>query len=84
MNPSWWTAVGALVVLGTQAIVFFRWIARRMRDDDIARAFLKDLATVHLPHLYGSMQKLAEVQGVELDPQPLVQFVAFNGGRKAS
>lgn len=84
MDANSWAAIGVLVTLGAQGVVFLRWMARRMRDDDISRMFVKDMATNHLPHIYHALQRLARKQGVELEEPPLVQFVAFNGRKKAS
>ena len=50
-----------------------------MRNDEIARAFIHDVATNHLPHIYNALQKIAAGQGIELDETPLVRFVDLNG-----
>lgn len=76
MNPGWITASA---VLGVQAVVFFRWIYRRMRNDEIARAFVRDVATNHLPHIYGALRQIAEANGVKLEEPPLVRFIDLNG-----
>jgi len=52
-----------------------------MRNDEIARAFVRDIATNHLPHIYNALQKIAAQQGIELDETPLVRFVDLNGHR---
>ena len=52
-----------------------------MRNDEIARAFIRDIATNHLPHIYNALQKIAAGQGIELDETPLVRFVDLNGHR---
>lgn len=79
MNPAW---ISALVVVGTQAVVFFKWLHRRMRDDEINRAFVRDVATNHLPHLYSAMKQLAEAQGIELTEPPAVKWLELNGHRQ--
>ena len=50
-----------------------------MRDEEIVRAFVRDIATNHLPHIYNALQKIAAHQGIELDETPLVRFVDLNG-----
>ena len=64
-----------LVPVLVQFVVFLRWLHRRMRNDEITRAFVRDIATNHLPHIYNALQKIAMQQGIELDETPLVQFV---------
>ncbi len=54
-----------------------------MRNDEIARAFIRDIATNHLPHIYNALQKIAAQQGIELDETPLVRFVDLNGRHRS-
>ena len=70
-------AIAAPVLL--QFAIFLRWLHRRMRNDEITRAFVRDIATNHLPHIYNALQKIATQQGITLDETPLVQFVDLNG-----
>ena len=72
------------VPVAVQFVVFLRWLHRRMRNDEITRAFVRDIATNHLPHIYNALQKIAAEQGIELDETPLVQFVDLGGTRKRS
>jgi hypothetical protein len=76
---AWLTAV---VPVAVQFIVFLRWLHRRMRNDEITRAFVRDIATNHLPHIYNALQKIAALQGIDLDETPLVQFVDLNHRHK--
>ncbi len=71
----------ALVPIVVQFALFLRWLHRRMRDDEIARAFVRDVAVNHLPHIYNALQKIAAAQGIELDETPLVRFLDLNGHR---
>jgi len=64
-----------LVPVLVQCVIFLRWLHRRMRNDEITRAFVRDIATNHLPHIYNALQKIAAQQGIDLDETPLVQFV---------
>ncbi len=78
--PASWFAILAAIVSGTvQFVLFLRWLHRRMRNDEIARAFIHDIATNHLPHIYNALQQIAAQQGIELDETPLVRFVDLNG-----
>ena len=70
--------------IGAQFVVFLRWIHRRMRDDEINRVFLRDLALHHLPCIYRALYRMAERQGIALDEMPMVNFVDLrNGGRRS-
>lgn len=74
--------VTALVPIVVQFALFLRWLHKRMRDDEIGRAFVRDVATNHLPHIYNALQKIAAAQGIELDETPLVRFLDLNGHRR--
>ena len=74
----------AIIPVAVQFVLFLRWLHRRMRNDEITRAFVRDIATNHLPHIYTALQKIAAQQGIALDETPLVQFVDLNGRRPRS
>ena len=74
-NLGWLTSA---IPIAIQFVVFLRWLHRRMRNDEITRAFVRDIATNHLPHIYNALQKIAAEQGIELDETPLVQFIDLN------
>ncbi|HXR34256.1 MAG TPA: hypothetical protein VN830_11145 [Verrucomicrobiae bacterium] len=74
----------AVVSIGAQFVVFLRWIHRCMRDDEINRVFLRDLALCHLPCIYRALYRMAERQGITLDEMPIVNYVDLqNGGRRS-
>ena len=75
-NLTW---LSAAIPIAVQFALFLRWLHRRMRNDEITRAFVRDVATNHLPHIYSALQKIAAQQGITLDETPLVQFVDLNG-----
>lgn len=79
MNPYWLIVAFTLV---TQLCVFLRWLHRRLRDAAIDRAFIRDVAVNHLPHIYHALRRLAEHHGVELDDPPPVRFLELNGGHQ--
>lgn len=72
--------LGLLGPIVLQFAMFLRWLHRRMRDDDIHRAFVRDVATNHLPHIYSALRQIAAHNGIELEEPPLVQFVELSGG----
>ncbi len=80
MLTSPWTILALVFSLGAQLIVFLRWIHRRMRDDEIQRVFIRDLALRHLPAIYGALHNIAEKQGVALDETPIVNYVDLRNG----
>jgi hypothetical protein len=67
-----------LFPIGVQLVVFLRWLHRRIRDDEIHRAFVYDVATNHLPHIYDVLRAMAERQGIVLDAPPAVRFIDLN------
>ena len=81
MLSHWYAVLTAVVSARVQFVLFLRWLHRRMRNDEITRAFVLDIATNHLPHIYNALQKIAAQQGIELDDTPLVRFVDLNGHR---
>ena len=82
---SWPSTAGwltTLVPVAVQFVVFLRWLHRRMRNEEITRAFVRDIATNHLPHIYTALQQIASRQGIELDETPMVRFVDLNHHRR--
>jgi hypothetical protein len=75
MPLHWYGVLAALASGGVQFVLFLRWLHRRMRDDEIVRAFVRDIATNHLPHIYSALREIAQGQGIDLHEPPLVRFV---------
>ncbi|HLZ14306.1 MAG TPA: hypothetical protein VKP58_17120 [Candidatus Acidoferrum sp.] len=71
-----------LVPVGVQLVVFLRWLHRRIRDDEINRAFVYDVATNHLPHIYDALRAMAEQQGIALPDPPPLRFIDLNESRR--
>jgi len=78
VNPYWILAGLAAAV---QFVLFVRWLYRRMRDDEIQRAFIRDLALNHLPHVYSALRQIAEHEGIVLEEPPLIRYVELNNSR---
>jgi hypothetical protein len=76
MNPYWFVVV---FPSGLQLFFFIRWLHRRTRDDEIRRAFIRDMALNHLPHLYHGLRQIGTHLGIELKEPPPVQFLELNG-----
>ena len=81
MPISWSAILVALVPVGVQFVLFLRWLHRRMRNDEIVRAFVRDIATNHLPHIYAALHAIARKQGIDAPEPPTVRFVELNGRR---
>jgi hypothetical protein len=67
MNPYWLVVVFTLL---TQLFVFLKWLHRRVRDSEIERAFLRDLAVYHLPHIYHVVELIAAHLHIPLEARP--------------
>ncbi len=81
MNPYWLAIAFTLL---TQLFVFLRWLHRRLRDSEIERAFVRDMATNHLPHLYHAIELIAARLEVALGEPPPLRFLEFDNRRRKS
>jgi hypothetical protein len=79
VDPYWWTFALASLV---QFILFVCWLYRRIRDDELNRAFIRDMATNHLPHIYGLLSKIFEKQGIEHSRPSRIRWVDFTTHRR--
>jgi hypothetical protein len=68
---AWPLALTSLV----QFVLFLRWIYRRIRNDELMRAFVEDMAMNHLPHMYDLLEKLCDKQGIDRDPAPPIRWI---------
>jgi len=76
MNPYWLIVAFTLLA---QLVMFLRWLHRRLRDEEIERAFIRDVAVNHLPHIYHALRLIAAHLQIELDEPPPVRFLELNG-----
>lgn len=83
MNLAWLGggAIGGLVAAAVQFRSYLKDRSRREKREEIALVFVKDMATNHLPHIYGALRQMAEKQGIKLEEPPLIQFVELNGDK---
>lgn len=79
LSPYWWMVVVASFV---QLVLFLRWLYRRIRNDELNRFFVQDMAVNHLPHIYELLGKLCDRQGIERTPLPLIRWVNLNNRKK--
>jgi hypothetical protein len=79
MNPYLLAADVPLIV---QLGLFLRWLHRRTLDDEIQRAFVRDMATNHLPHLYHALRHIAQHLGMPLPEPPPIHFLEINGAER--
>ena len=75
MNPYWVVAALAAFV---QFWLFVKWIYRRIRDDQIQRAFIRDMAVNHLPHIYGALRLIAKHNGIALPEPPTLRWLELD------
>jgi hypothetical protein len=76
IDPYWWTVALTSLV---QFVLFLRWLYRRIRNDEMTRTFVEDMATSHLPHIYRLLEKLCNEKGIETPPEPPIRWVNLNG-----
>ncbi len=76
MNSPWLVVIFAGIA---QFAVFVRWLHRRIRDDEIQRAFVREIAANHLPHLYHALHQIAARLHIELREPPPVRSLDING-----
>jgi hypothetical protein len=82
MPTHWYAVLTAIFTTGVQFVLFLRWLHRRMRNDEIVSAFVRDIAANHLPHIYTALHEIAKRQGIDLPETPMVRFVDLNGHRR--
>jgi hypothetical protein len=71
-DPRWLTAAFVFMV---QFVLFLRWLHRRLRNDEITRVFVQDMATNHLPHIYDLLRRLCGQQGIHGTNPPIVHWI---------
>jgi hypothetical protein len=74
--------LGVALSAMVQLALFLRWLYRRIRNDEIQSAFVRDMATNHLPHIYAALRRLCDAQGVKPDEPPLIGWVEINDRRR--
>jgi hypothetical protein len=76
IDPYWFTVALTSLV---QFVLFLRWLYRRIRNDEMTRTFVEDMATSHLPHIYRLLEKRCDEKGIETPPEPPIRWVNLNG-----
>lgn len=79
LDPFWISLISSLLA---QFALGVRWLYRRIRDDEVNRTFVRDMATNHLPHIYQLLLKLCEKQGIDVEPTPPVRWVDLSSSWK--
>ncbi len=72
IDSNWWAIAVAAIA---QLVLFLRWLYRRIRNEEMNRLFVEDMATNHLPHIYALLVKLAEKQGIVHASQPPIRWI---------
>ncbi len=76
LNAPLWTFVFTSIV---QIVLFLRWLYRHIRNEELTRAFVHDMATNHLPHIYELLEMLCDEQGIKRNPLPPIRWIDLNG-----
>lgn len=76
-DPYWWTVALSSVV---QLRMFGRWIYRRIRNNEMMRAFVEDMAKIRLPHLRAARRNL-RAQGIKPPERPQINWIDLVGPR---
>jgi hypothetical protein len=79
LEPYHMAVVIAVVV---QLVLFVRGVYRRIRNDELMRAFVEDMATSHLPHIYELLARLCDQQGIPHEPLPPIRWFDLDGQRR--
>jgi len=61
-----------------QLVLFLRWLYRRVRNDELMRVFVEDMARNHLPHIYQLLERICEEQGIDRSLRPDIRWVDLN------
>jgi hypothetical protein len=61
--------------------MFACWIYRRLRNDEMMRAIVEDMAKIHLPHTYALLERICERQGIKTPERPLLDESPQKGKR---
>ncbi len=70
------------LAVAVQFVLFLRWLYRRIRNDELTRAFVQDMAINHLPHIYSALHSICRAQGIELSDSPPIRWIELNGGKR--
>jgi hypothetical protein len=64
-----------------QFFLFLRWLYRRIRNDELLRMFVEDMALNHLPHIYERLKQLCDQQGIAHQDSPPIRWINLNRPR---
>jgi hypothetical protein len=64
-----------------QFVLFLRWLYRRIRNDELLRIFVEDMALHHLPNIYERLNQLCDQQGITHNDSPPIRWINLNGPR---
>jgi hypothetical protein len=67
-----------VLALTVQSVLFLRWLYRRIRNDELLRVFVQDMAENHLPHIYFALRAICRAQGIELPEQPPIRRIPIS------
>lgn len=68
------------LALAVHFFLLLRWLYRLIRNDELVRVFVQDMASNHLPHIYFALRAICRAQGIELPEQPPIQWIEISNG----
>ncbi|HEY2823080.1 MAG TPA: hypothetical protein VGJ06_18695 [Candidatus Acidoferrum sp.] len=83
-QPTVTSLLTTLLPFAVQFALFLRWLHRRIREDEIIHACVRDIALTHLPHIYNSLQAIGAKQGITLHEFPVIHFVDLGNRRHSA
>ena len=68
-----WILAGAAAL--TLLFVIIAFVYRNVRDNQINQAFVKSMATNHLPHIHTCLTTIAGHMNIEIPEPPPIDFI---------
>jgi hypothetical protein len=75
-NAAFWMLLGGLIARG------IHWGYRFVRDAQIERNFVREVATNHLPHMYHVLGLICDKLEIEVTEPPQIGFVDLSAKEK--
>lgn len=82
MSPEKITELGHWAAVIAMVGATLRWLYRKVRNSEIEQNFVRDMAQNHLPHIYSTLELIAEYLGVKVEKSPPIQFVKLQDKRE--
>ncbi len=67
--------IPVLAAFLAQIVIFLKWAYRHARDAQIQSAFVRDMATTHLPHIYAALEQIADALAITIEEPPAIAWL---------